>query len=145
MALGFSTGLRNAWLDSIGNEGAAVDFFDAAILEIRSGSKPANADAAPTGTLLASITLPANAMNAAASGAITLLGTWADASNDATGTAGYFRFKTAADGGGISATDKRIDGTVTGTGGGGDCELDTTTITIGGTLTITACTLSLAN
>lgn len=145
MALGFSTGLANAILDAIANGGTSQAFWDSAILEIRSGSKPANADAAPTGTLLASMTLPADAMAAASALAVVKSGTWSDSSADATGTAGHFRIKRSGDGGGVSSTDKRIDGTVTATGGGGDMTLDNTSIAITQPVTITSYQHTLPN
>lgn len=88
MALQLSVAVRNALLDAIETAAGASP-----TLEIRSGAPPANAAAADTGTLLASMALPADWMAAAASGAKALLGTWQDASADATGTAGHFRIK----------------------------------------------------
>ena len=137
MAFRLSTGLRNAILDN-GLNGR----FNSGTLEIRSGSQPANADAAPTGTLLASISLPADCFAAAASGAIAKSGTWQDASADATGTAGWFRFRTSTDGGGSSTTDERMDGAITATGGGGDMEFDSTAIVAAGTVTINTATIT---
>lgn len=130
MALGFSTALANAILNTIGNSGTTQSFFDNAILEIRTGSKPATADTAPSGTstILASITCPADAMAAAASLAMAKSGTWSDASADATGTAAHFRIKLSGDLGTTNTTDKRLDGTITATGGGGDMTLDNTSI-----------------
>ena len=57
MAIALSTGLKNAILDSVLNAGAG-DQFDSGILTIRSGAAP-GPDAAATGTVLATITLPA--------------------------------------------------------------------------------------
>jgi hypothetical protein len=91
-----------------------------AIVEIRSGAAPGPGNAA-TGTLLVSVTL---------TGSFTATGnsiSCADPGSQnpaAGGTAGYFRLKTS---GGTAI----LEGTVTGTGGGGDLELTTTSITLG--------------
>ncbi len=116
MALQLSDALRNT----------RADDFEAAVgtsgtLEIRSGSPPANCAAADSGTVLASISLPSDWMTAASGGVKSLSGTWQDASADATGTAGHFRFKNGAT--------CHAQGTVTATGGGGDMTLVTTSIT----------------
>ena len=65
MALSVSTGLANAMLDGQLNAGTGAGAFDSGVMEIRATPRPANADAAPTGTLLVSITLPADAFAAA--------------------------------------------------------------------------------
>ena len=130
MALRLSTGFRHTSLDSQFNAGAGKQ-FDSGVLEFRTGAQPTVADDAPTGTVLASMTLPADAFGAAASGAVAKAGTWQDASADATGTAGWFRLKESGDLGTTNTTDRRIDGAITGTGGGGQIELDNTSIAIG--------------
>lgn len=129
MAFQFSVAARNAAIDAI-----ETAIGTAPTLEIRSGSVPANAAAADSGTLLASMTLPSDWLAAASSGSKTLLGTWQDASADATGTAGHFRIK-------VSGT-CHIQGTVTATGGGGDMTLDNTSIASGQQVTITSFTLT---
>jgi hypothetical protein len=91
MALQLSVAARNALLDAIETAAGASP-----TLEIRTGAAPANCAAADTGTLLASMALPADWMAAAASGSKALAGTWQDASADATGTAGHFRIKQGA-------------------------------------------------
>lgn len=128
MTLRISTGFRNTSLDSQFNTGVGKN-FDSGVLEYRTGAQPASADDAPTGTLLVSMTLPADAFAAAAAGAVAKAGTWQDASADATGTAGWFRLRETGDGGGSSTTDRRMDGSITATGGGGDLTLDNTSIT----------------
>lgn len=129
MAFQFSVAARNAAIDAI-----ETAIGTAPTLEIRSGSVPANAAAADSGTLLASMTLPSDWLAAASSGSKTLLGTWQDASADATGTAGHFRIK-------VSST-CHIQGTVTATGGGGDMTLDNVSIASGQQVTITSFTLT---
>lgn len=133
MALKLSTGLRNSMLDT-----GLGTVYDGDVLEIRSGAMPVGADDAVAGTVLASITLPADAFAAAASGEIAKLGTWEDTSADAAGTAGHFLFREAADTGVASTTAKRVYGTVTATAGGGDITLDNTSIAAGQVVTITA-------
>jgi hypothetical protein len=86
MGYQLSTAVRNARLDVIESTAGV-----SAILRIRTGAPPANCAAADTGTVLASMTLPADWMAAAAAGSKALSGTWQDASADATGTAGHFR------------------------------------------------------
>jgi hypothetical protein len=123
--------------DGICNGGSGIN-FDSGVLEIRSGAAP-GPNAADGGTLLASITLPADAFGAASTGACAKSGTWEDTSANATGTAAHFRIKQTGDTGGATGTaDERIEGTVTGTGGGGDLELDNTSIASGQTVTITS-------
>lgn len=129
MAFQFSTATRNAALDAIESTIGA-----APVLEIRSGTVPANAAAADSGTLLASMTLPSDWLAAAASGQKTLLGTWQDTAADAAGTAGHFRIK-------VGAT-CHIQGTVTATGGGGDMTLDNNVLATGQQVTITAFTIT---
>lgn len=129
MAFQFSVAARNAAIDAI-----ETAIGTAPTLEIRSGSVPANCAAADSGTLLASMTLPSDWLVAASSGSKTLLGTWQDASADATGTAGHFRIK-------VSGT-CHIQGTVTATGGGGDLTLDNVSIASGQQVTITSFTLT---
>ena len=130
MALGFSTALTLAILDAIGNSGSGQSFWDSAILEIRSGTRPVTADTAPTGTVLASMTLPADAMAATSGHAMSFIGTWSDPSADATGTASWFRIKRSGDSGTTNTTDKRLDGDTGITGSGFDMEMNNLSIAI---------------
>jgi hypothetical protein len=134
MALQLSVSVRNARLDQIESTIGA-----SAILQIRSGAQPADCAAADSGTLLASMTLPSDWMAAAASGSKAKSGTWEDASADATGTAAHFRIKDS------TGTTCHLQGSVSGTGGGGDLELNNTSIAAGQTVTITGFTLTDAN
>lgn len=130
MTLDLMNNLANALLDRFDTE-----FPAGAILEIRTGASP-GAENAATGTLLASITLPASPWAAASGGSKAKQNTWQDSSADGTGTAAHYRLKNAAD-------TRRIDGTVTATSGGGDLELDNTSIATGQTVTISTFTYSL--
>lgn len=136
MTIQLAVAVRNARLDAIeSNTGTA------AVLKIYdlAGAAPADTAAAITGTVLATITLPSDYFNAASSGSMTKLGTWSDASADNAGTADFFRlFKS-------DGTTCQMQGTVTATGGGGDMELDNTSIAAGQTVTITTFTLTDAN
>lgn len=134
MALKLSTTVRNARLDQI-----EATVGTTAVLKIRSGSPPADADAADSGTVLATMTLPSDWMAAASLGAKAKAGTWQDTSADNPGVAGHFRIY-ASDG-----TTPHIQGTVTGTGGGGDMELDNTNIAAGQTVTVSTFTLTDGN
>ena len=142
MTLRLSPGQAVAMADAYWNAtGVSIDNY---ILEIRSGAQPATADLAPTGTVLASITLPADSMAATASpGATTAkAGTWQDTSADATGTAGWFRIRASGDAGTTNNTDRRIDGACTATGGGGELELQNLSIASTQQITITSATFT---
>ncbi len=129
MAFQFSTAARNAALDAM-----ETAIGTAPTLELRSGAAPANCAAADSGTVLATMALPSDWMAAASAGAKTLLGTWQDASADAAGTVGHFRFKQSAT--------CHIQGSVTITGGGGDMTLDNNVLAAAQQVTITAFTLT---
>jgi hypothetical protein len=140
MTLRLSPGQAVAMGDAYWNAtGVSIDNY---ILEIRSGAQPATADLAPTGTVLASMTLPADSMAATASpGATTAkAGTWQDASADANGTAGWFRIRAAGDALTTNNTDRRIDGACTATGGGGELELQNLSIAVGQQITVNTVT-----
>jgi hypothetical protein len=131
VALQFSTAVRNALLDAIESTTGT-----SAILRIRTGAPPANCAAADTGTVLVTMNLPSDWMAAASGGSKAKLGTWSDASADATGTAGHFRIYDS------SGTTCHMQGTVTATGGGGDLELVTTSIVATQPVEITTFTLT---
>lgn len=134
MALKLSTASRNALLDAI-----ETAIGTSAVMKIRTGAPPADCATADSGTVLATLSLPSDWMAAASSGSKTKSGTWQDASADNTGTAGHFRVY-ASDG-----TTCHMQGTVTATGGGGDMEVNTTSIVSGGTVTVTTFTLTAPN
>lgn len=134
MAVQLSTGVRNGRLDSL-----ETTVGTAPVLRILSGAAPANCAAAETGTILAELTLPSDWLNAAAGGQKTIAGTWQDAAANNNGTAGYFRIYES------TITTCHMQGTVTGSGGGGDIELNNTSINVGQQVTITAFTLTSGN
>jgi hypothetical protein len=133
MAVQLSVTARNARLDAIETTAGT-----SAVLQIRSGTQPADCAAANAGTLLATINLPSDWMNAASSGTKTKLGTWT-ATASTGGTAGHFRVFNSG------ATVCHIQGSVTATAGGGDMTLDNTSIASGQTVTVNTFTLTDAN
>lgn len=129
MAFQFSVAARNASLDAIETTIGASP-----TLTIRTGAAPADCATADSGTVLATLVLPADFMAAAASGSKAILGTWQDAAADAAGTAGHFRITQGAT--------CHIQGTVTITGSGGDMQLDNPVIAVGQQVTVTAFTIT---
>ena len=134
MAIKMTAAVRNAMLDAI-----ETAIGTTAVLKIRTGAPPTNITDADSGTVLATLTLPSDWMAAASSGSKAKAGTWSDTSADATGTAAHFRVY-ASDG-----TTQHIQGTITATSGGGDMELDNTSINSGQAVTITTFTLTAGN
>jgi hypothetical protein len=132
MALGFPTLARNALADALTAYAAS-----GALLKIFSGTRPATGGAETT--KLAQLTFSGNIAGAASGGALTLNIPGSDLSADATGTASWARI-TKADG-----TTVVTDMSVTATGGGGDLTLDSTAVTLGGTVAITSGTISTGN
>lgn len=129
-----STAVRNARLDAIEATAGA-----SAILRIRSGAQPANCAAARSGTVLATVNMPADWMQPAAGGAKAMMGAWADNSADAAGTAGHFEI-VSSDG----AT-CHLQGSVSATGGGGDMTLDNVVFAAGQQFTVSSFSLTDAN
>jgi hypothetical protein len=123
MAIRLPTASRNAAADAV------VDRIDggsgAGTVQIRTGTQPASATDAASGTLLATFTLADPAFGAAATGTATL-----DAdpvlttTGVAAGDAGWFRVLDSD-----SAT--VYDGSITATGGGGDLTMATIAVSVG--------------
>lgn len=133
MTIQYSVAVRNARLDVVEST-----IGTSPVMTIRTGAAPVNAATANSGTVLATLTLPSDWMNAASSGTKTLNGTWQDTSADNTGTAAHFRIH---DSGGNC----HIQGTVTATGGGGDMTVDNTSFASGQQFTVTTFTLTAGN
>lgn len=141
MTLRLSTKLRD---NLAGTTGFASTFANG-VIEIYSGTQPATADAAVTGTLLGTVTLNSGAFTpgvatngltfaAASNGAVSKSGVWSFI-GIAVGTAGWFRFKgNAADAGAISTVLPRLDGSIATSGA--DMNLSNIAITIGAPNTI---------
>lgn len=139
MATRLSNAARSAAADAVVD---LVDVGGPGFIRVYTGSQPAGPDTLPTGTLLAEFTLANPAFGAAVNGVATLDATPVlTATGLADGTAGWFRMLTAAeeagDGQGI------LDGSVTATGGGGQLQLNTTTISTGVDVNITAGTVTM--
>jgi hypothetical protein len=132
MAIQYSDSVRDAKLDQI-----ETTISTAPTLSIWSGSAPADCSTANSGTVLVTMTLPSDWMAAASGGTKAKSGTWQDTSADDTGTAGHFRIH--------QGTACHIQGTVTATSGGGDMELDNTSIASGQQVTVTTFTITSGN
>jgi hypothetical protein len=134
MAIQLSVAARNARLDAL--ETLLIAAGNDAILEIRSGSAPANCAASDTGDVLATIALPDDPFAAASSGSKAKSGTWQDTSADDDGTAGHFRIKDHA--GAVV-----MQGTVG--AGSGDLQVDNVSFAAGQSFTISGFTITDGN
>ena len=127
MTVFINDALRNSQVDNAGDLTA-----NSGVIEFRTGAQPADANAVATGTLLATITLPADAFAAAASGSAAKAGTW-QATVIAAGTAGWARMRNTGD-------TLRIDGSV---GlAAEDYVFDVVVWEVDGTVTVNTATLS---
>ena len=125
MTIRFNTAMRDAMVTALTN---AIGGYT---LSIYTGSQPATANDAATGTKLVDITI--NGFNAPASGSATLNTLTPNTGVAvATGTAGWGRI--------VGGAGERIDGTV-GTSGT-DFTINSTSITNGATVTLTAMTVT---
>jgi len=137
MALALSTGFRDGILitnpvDSLLNQGE---------IRIFSGSAPADANTATTGTLLVTINSSTGSgfhcyfQNTASSGTMSKRGNTWDGVAVATGTAGYFRYcANTSDDNGATTTGVRLQGAVATSGS--ELNMSSTSITSGATTTI---------
>lgn len=127
MTVRVSVASRNAGLDSAFN---LANGASPGQIKVYSGSQPATADDAATGTLLVTFTLNNPAFSAAAAGVKNLIVAPAlSAVAGATGTAGWARCQD-------STGANVFDGTVATTGG--DFTINSTSITTGQTVNLTA-------
>ena len=141
MTVRLSTQLRT---NLAGTTGFATTFANG-VIDIYSGTQPATADAAITGTLLGRVTLNSGAFTAgtatngltfaaAAGGAVSKSGVWSFA-GVADGTAGWFRLKgNALDSNALSTVLPRLDGSIATSGA--DMNLSQIVIAIGAPNTI---------
>lgn len=132
MTLSYSTIAKNATANALA---AAISAAGRGYVQIRSGSRPATADTAVTGTLLATITLTTTAFSDAVGGLITANGVPLTANVVASGTASWFR---VYKGNGVAV----LDGSVSETGGDGDMQIDNLTFVSGGTVSLQAFSLT---
>lgn len=132
MAVSYTTALKNAMLDAITTALGASP-----LLRIYDGTPPANAGTALSGnTLLATLPMSATPFPAASGGTLTANAITSDASADATGTASFFRLLTS----GAAAV---VQGTV-GTSGA-DLNLNSVSITAGGTVAVSSLVITGGN
>jgi len=125
MTIRFNTAMRDAMVTAL--TGAIGGYT----LSIYTGSQPATANDAATGTKLVDITI--NGFNAPSNGSATLNTSSPNTGTAvATGTAGWGRI--------VGSAGERIDGTV-GTSGT-DFTINSTSITNGATVTLTAMTVT---
>jgi hypothetical protein len=144
MTIKASTGLRDAMLDTA----AFRTVMNLCFLDIYAGTVPADADAAiGAATLLCTISNNSGVTGltfaASASGGIitkTLAEVWSGV-NVATGTASFYRLRTAADDGTASTTQERVQGTVG--VAGADLNLSSTSLVSAATQTIDAYNIAL--
>ena len=122
MAVTYTTAVKNSRLSAV-----VAAIGATGVLEIGTSGM---------GSVLATIPL-ANPAGTVASGVLTFTMPQSDSSADATGTAAAARIRTASGG-----TDIITGLSVTATGGGGDITLDSTSITAGQQVTITAASIT---
>lgn len=134
MALQYSVTVRNSKLDAVETAmGTTV------IMELRSGSPPADCATAPSGTLLAQTALPSDWLGAAAAGVKSKAGTWT-ITGVGTGNIGHFRIYESG-----SPSVCHMQGTVTATGGGGDMTVDNVAIVPAQVVTVNTFALTAGN
>lgn len=134
MSLKYAVEVRNAQLNQLEGTVGASPLF-----RIYEGSEPASTAAANTGALLVELTLPASWLTAAAAGFVSIDNGPYTGTATGTGTAGYYRIYDSGN------TKCYIQGKVTDTLGDGQLKLDSTGITSGDPITITACTFGAGN
>ena len=121
---------NNATRDALAT--AWGDTFTSGSMEIRTGAQPADPQTAASGTLLATIQLPASAFGAPTTGAIAKAGTWSVTATTS-GIAGHARIIS-------SDTLKSFDIWVTAPAGGGEAIINDVDVVQGGTVTVTTFT-----
>lgn len=137
MAVRMSDGLANYVLDS----GIGTAFDSTGRINVYSGSQPASANDAASGTLLGTLTLSSDAFAAAASRAIAINSVTSDTSADASATAGYVRFYRTGDtapGSAAGASDRRLDLDIP-----DDIVIDNASIVASGVIALSAYSLGL--
>lgn len=127
MALKLSSNVRTQAL-------GFTTLFNGGTMKIFSGSRPADTSGAETG-VLATVALANPAFTV--TGGIATLSDPAVVAASATGTASWFRLIG-------TVTTNRVDGSITAVGGGGDLELNTTSLVSGVALDITGGTITMA-
>lgn len=150
MTVKFSTGLRNKMLDT-GSLKSIFEAGDGGHIRIFSGTPPASADDAETGTLLCKITVSSIAsgsagatlefdVNATAGVLTKNTDVWSGV-NLASGTAAYYRHVATGDTGAASTTEPRMQGVVALVGA--EMNLSSLALVGGATQTINFCSVAL--
>jgi hypothetical protein len=129
MAVQWSATVRNAVLDAW-----ETAIGTSAVIKIWTGTQPANTGSSDSGTLLATFSLGSDWAQAASSSSKILANLAVSTTAVATNTAGHYRIYAS------NGTTCHEQGSITATGGGGDIEIDSTSITSGQTVRITAFT-----
>jgi hypothetical protein len=127
MALRLATATRNAGIDAIG------DLLNGGTIQIRTGAQPTNVADAASGTLLGTLTFNATAFGAPSTGVVTAAAITSDTSADASGTAGHARLLTSG---------AAIHSDATCGQGSGDFNFDNNVIVSGGTIAVSALTMT---
>ena len=127
MALSYSTTLRNNRLDEI-----------TALVDAGVGAGKLKIQTSGGASTLSTHALSDPSSPAASAGVLTLSAIADDTSADATGTAAQYVLTDDADA-------VIVTGSVTGTGGGGDLELSSTSITAGDTVSVSSLTITEGN
>lgn len=146
MAIQYSAAVRTAEIQAVETTIGASPILR--VFDPGASAAPANCAAASVGTVVLTMTLPADWVNVA-SGVASLLGTWQDPSADATGNGKYFRVFDSA------GTTCHMQGTVSITSGSGDLKFNAPdagganagfpAFVSGQAVTITSFTLTAAN
>lgn len=116
------------------NEAIETAIGASAVLKLRSGAAPASVGTADSGTVVATMALPADWMAASSAGVKALTGTWQDLSADAANAGGVMHWRIYASNGATA----HLQGTVTITGGGGEIQLDNLNIAAGQRIDLSA-------
>lgn len=134
MAVRLSTSARNAIATAI------VTLVDAGAgpgkIEIRTGAQPATPNTAATGTLLATVLMDDPSFTGPVTGVITAAGFPNSDPADADGAAGWFRILD-------SNNAAVIDGSCSGSGGGGDMVIDNPSLLTGQVFSINSLTVTM--
>ena len=132
MAIQLSVACRNARLDAIETFAGAT-----LVLKLRTGAQPADCATADSGTVVSTITCPADTFAAASGGAMAKSGTWQDTVADASGTVAHFRLYQS------NGTTCVMQGSVG--QGSGDMSIDNVVVVAGQSITINTFTITDGN